>query len=403
MNTFAIAWDSIWHHRTRSFLTALGIIIGVFAVVTLTSLGGGVQKFVNQKFAGVGANLITVSPAVPTAHSKSNTHHGFGGGKGGPPSFASVPSTLTTGDIAALNHSGHAVLKSATGIVTVPDLINLPKHQAVAASIMGVSSSYYGIVSLKAQAGTLNGSGIVLGHKVAQELFGKKTALGQTVVVGTRNLTVTGLLKSAQGAPGSNPNDTAFMPIRTALSLTGQSHVSEIIVAASSAQNVTSAVTVARHILLTRHPSHNFRIITSQQILGTVTSTTRVITDFLAGIAGISLLVGGIGIMNIMLVTVSERFREIGIRKALGARDGDILVQFLTESVLLAVIGGFVGTVLAGLVTHIVGKAVGIPANLTTSSVATAVLFSIGVGAVFGVLPAMRAARLMPAEALRTE
>jgi putative ABC transport system permease protein len=211
------------------------------------------------------------------------------------------------------------------------------------------------------------------------------------------------VLASAQGAPGSDPNNTAYLPLQKALNISNQKDVSEIILAASTAQTVPKAVNVAGQILGKRHPNHNYRIITSQEILKTVTSTTSVITDFLAGIAGISLLVGGIGIMNIMLVTVSERFREIGIRKALGARDGDILVQFLSESVLLAVIGGLLGTLLSGIATHIVGKAVGIPAGLTVGSVITAVLFSIGVGAVFGVLPAMRAARMMPAEALRTE
>ena len=399
MNTFAIAWDSIWHHRTRSFLTALGIIIGVFAVVTLTSLGSGVQQYVNQKFAGIGANLITVAPALPTSHSHSrHRSHPVGNGA----AFQAVPSTLTAKDVHALDHSGTKALRSAAGVVTVPMLIAKGTTSS-SAGIMGVSYPYYGMQRMTAKAGSLKGSGVVLGSSVAHDLFGKSSALGQHVTIGTKTFTVTGVLKSVSGAPGSDPNNTAYLPLSTAMALSKQTTVSEIILAASSAQNVNHAVTIANRILAKSHPSHNYRIITSQEILKTVTSTTSVITDFLAGIAGISLLVGGIGIMNIMLVTVSERFREIGIRKALGARDGDILVQFLTESVLLAVIGGAVGTILSGLATHILGKAVGIPAGLTVGSVATAVLFSIGVGAVFGVLPAMRASRLMPAEALRTD
>ncbi len=398
MNTFAIAWDSIWHHRTRSFLTALGIIIGVFAVVTLTSLGGGVRKYVSQKFVGVGANLITVTPSVPSAHSSSRGSKFRGGGP-----FSNIPSTLTVSDVNALNHSHHSVIKDAAGMLTVPDLIGLPKKSPVSASVSGTSSTFFTIENLKAQAGTLTGKGVVLGDKAAKELFGHHPALGRKVVIGKKDVTVTGVLKSANSGPGFTPNTTAYLPLKTAFALTGQKTVSEIVVAASSANNVSPAVTVTRHILLNRHPSHDFKIITSKELLSTVISTTRTITDFLAGIAGIALVVGGIGIMNIMLVTVSERFREIGIRKALGARDGDILVQFLTESVLLAVIGGLVGTILAGLVTHVVGKAIGIPANLTLDSVITAVSFSIAVGVVFGVLPAFRAARLMPAEALRTE
>ncbi len=398
MNTFAIAWDSVWHHRTRSFLTALGIIIGVFAVVTLTSLGGGVQKYVNQKFVGVGANLITVMPALPHIHSKGH-HSGFGGRK----AFANVPSTLTPSDVKALNHSRHAVLRSAAGVITVPSLLSRPNHHPVSASISGVSLQFFSIQSLKIKTGTLAGRGIVLGSTVAKELFNHHSALGQHVLIGKTQLIVTGILRSTPSSPGLNPNDTAYLPLNTALALSGQKTVSQIIISASSAQNVSAAVTVARRILMFRHPSHNFKIITSQQILSTVISTTRVITDFLAGIAGIALLVGGIGIMNIMLVTVSERFREIGIRKALGARDGDIVIQFLTESVLLSVIGGITGTIFAGIATHVVGKLVGIPANLTLGSVLTAVVFSIGVGVIFGVLPAIRAARLMPAEALRSD
>ena len=402
MNAFAIAWDSIWHHRLRSFLTALGIIIGVFAVVTLTSLGSGVKSFVNQKFAGIGANLITVVPALPSAHSHGHHPFGRGGPGGGPPGLRSIPSTLTVSDVNALNPRHREVLRAAAGLMTVPDLLSR-RQTLVSASIMGVSSAYFGMENLHAQRGTLHGTGVVLGHATARSLFGHQNALGQTVTVASKPFTVTGVLSSAQAAPGSNPNNTAYLPLSTALNISGQKTISEIILSASSAQTVPKAVTLARHILLRSHPSHNFRIVTSQEILKTVTSTTSVITDFLAGIAGISLLVGGIGIMNIMLVTVSERVREIGVRKALGARDGDILFQFLIESVLLALIGGFTGTVLSGLATHIVGKAVGIAAGLTAGSVVTAVLFSIAVGAVFGVLPAMRAARLMPAEALRVE
>ena len=398
MNTFAIAWDSIWHHRTRSFLTALGIIIGVFAVVTLTSLGGGVRTFVSQKFVGVGANLITVTPSMPSTHASARSSKFRGGGP-----FSNVPSTLTSSDVNALNHPHHSVIKAASGMITVPYLISQPKKSPVSASVSGTSSTFFTVENLKSQAGTLSGKGIVLGSKVATELFGHHSALGKKVMVGKKSLTVTGVLKSARSGPGFTPNTTAYLPLQTALGISGQKTVSEILIAASSANKVSPAVNLIRHILLTRHPSHDFKIITSKQLLSTVLSTTRTITDFLAGIAGIALVVGGIGIMNIMLVTVSERFREIGIRKALGARDGDILVQFLTESVLLAVIGGLVGTVLAGLVTHVVGKAIGIPANLTLDSVLTAVSFSIGVGVVFGVLPALRAARLMPAEALRTE
>ncbi len=396
MNIFAIAWDSIWHHRTRSFLTALGIIIGVFAVVTLTSLGSGVQSYVNQKFSTIGANLISVTPALPSSphHHDRRSSMKF--------SAIGIPSTLTEADVSALNHSRNSALKSAAGVLVIPELLSYHGNYQ-SASIAGVSPSIFSMLRLKAAKGSLTANGVVLGYSVKRAIFGNKPALGKKVKVGTKLLDVTGVLSWAQSTPSSNPNHAAYLPLKTALTITGQKDVSEIVIAASSAQSVTQAVTTANHILSKNHPSHNYAITTVQSVLKAVTSTTSVITDFLAGIAGISLLVGGIGIMNIMLVTVSERFREIGIRKALGARDSDILIQFLSESILLALIGGLFGTALSGLATHIVSKAVGIPAGLTLSAVVTAVVFSIGVGAVFGVLPAMRAARLMPAEALRTE
>ncbi len=398
MNALGIAWDSIWHHRTRSFLTALGIVIGVFAVVTLTSLGGAVKTYVNSKFSGIGANLITVVTSLPS----SGSHHGFGHG-GGRNAFVSVPSTLTPGDLNAILHLHQPAIATATATIAVPDLISHAGSIANNASILGVTAPYFGMQNVSFEKGRFTHTGIVLGSSLAKSFFGKTDPIGKTVKVADTAYPVTGVLKSAQGAPGSDPDETAYLPLQTAMALSHQSTVTDMVISAKTAQLVPKAVKEATAILLKRHPSHNFKIETAQEILSTVTSTTSVITDFLAGIAGISLLVGGIGIMNIMLVTVSERFREIGVRKALGARDGDILVQFLSESILLAFIGGFLGTVLAGIATAVVGKAVGIPAALTTQSVVVAVVFSIAVGAVFGVLPAMRAARLMPAEALRTD
>ncbi|MDA8206745.1 MAG: ABC transporter permease [Thermaerobacter sp.] len=402
MNALAIAWDSIWHHRTRSLLTALGIVIGVFAVVTLTSLGGAVKTYVNQKFSGVGANLMTVIPALPQA-SGHHPHFGRGGGAGGPNAFISVPSTLTPADLQSLLKLRHSAIQTAAATLAVPQLIMRKGVSPGNASVLGVTSAYFRIQNSRFEAGRFSSAGVVLGHSLAQEFFGKKSPVGQSVAVGGSSYTVSGVLKPVASAPGSHPNTTAFLPLPTALKLAHQSTVSNIIVAAKSASLVNKASRQVTRTLLKTHRSHNFRIETAKAILNTVTSTTSVITDFLAGIAGISLLVGGIGIMNIMLVTVSERFREIGVRKALGARDADILVQFLAESVLLALIGGALGTILAGIATHVVGQAIGLSANLTTESVVVATAFSLSVGAVFGVLPAMRAARLMPADALRTE
>lgn len=409
MNAFAIAWDSIWHHRTRSLLTALGVVIGVFAVVTLTSLGGGVKTFVTGQFSTFGANIVTVTPASPhtAASSGGFGHHGHGGGGGG--GFGGgAPSTLTLGDVTAIEQAKSPAISAVVPIAEVPELISHGGTTANQASVLGTSSAYFGAEHLKFAKGRFpqaGQSGVVIGSKLAKTLFGSKasTALGQSVTIGSDHYTVTGVLTSSGNLFGGNPDTSAYIPAAQAVASAPGHTLTEILVIANGNSRVTAATAAAQTVLLARHPAHNFALTSSQQILSTVQGTLTVVTDFVAGLAAISLLVGGIGIMNIMLVTVAERFREIGVRKALGARDGDILLQFLSESVLLALLGGIVGMLFAALVTYFVGKLVGIPAGLTTGSVTLAMGFSIVVGAVFGVLPAMRAAHLMPAEALRSD
>jgi putative ABC transport system permease protein len=394
VNALSIAFDSIWSHRLRSALTALGIVIGVFAVVTLTSLGQGVSSFVSGQFKTLGATVITVTPAIPGAQS----HREFGGGG----SFL-VPSTLTLGDVTAISHLGSPAIRRAAAVATLPIPVAVKGQGPSGSPVLGVTAPYFPALDLSFQHGSF-GQGVVLGANAAQRLFpGVGNPVGHPLTVGTGTLHVTGVLKSSKGLLTRGANDSVFMPVAAGLKIAGLSNISEILIQASGNHEVGKAASAVTRVLDRRHPLKDFQVTQSTQLLNTINTTLGTITAFLSGLAAISLLVGGIGIMNIMLVTVTERFREIGIRKALGARDGDILVQFLAESVLLAVLGGGVGMLLAALASQIIGHLAGFPAGLTVGSVVLALLFCLGVGVVFGVVPALRAARLMPAEALRTE
>lgn len=395
MNAFSIALDSIWSHRLRSALTALGIVIGVFAVVTLTSLGSGVSSYVSGQFKVFGATLVTVAPATP-GHTGKHGHPGFNPG-------GSVPSTLTLGDVHAISALHSPAIARVVPIAVIPAPIGTSANGSSGLAVMGTTASYFPAEQIKFATGTFNGSGAVLGSKAAEALFGKqKHVMGRTVYLGKTALVVSGVLKAATGIT-STSNNMVFIPVSTGLTSIGLKTISEIVVQAKSDQSVNQAVSAVTRVMNRRHPIRNFSVTKDTAFLTTINKTLSTITTFLSGLAAISLLVGGIGIMNIMLVTVTERFREIGIRKALGARDGDILVQFLAESVLLALLGGAIGVGLSAVASHLIGKLAGFPAGLTVGSVVLAIGFSVGVGIVFGVLPALRASRLMPAEALRTE
>ncbi len=401
MNAFGIAFDSIWSHRTRSGLTALGVVIGVFAVVTLTSLGAAVNSYVSGQFSSLGARVITVSPAVPAAKgSAASGRHHFGGGGG---AFADVPSTLTPADASAIARAGGAIAAVAP-VVDLPTTVSPTLGGSSGVVAVGTTAAYFRVEQATFAHGRFDASGVVLGHKAAQSLFpGVRNPVGRTLYIDAKAVPVSGVLAAGKGLAGDLVDPDVYLPVTRGLSIAGLDTVSEIVVLARTNGDVGEAATTTRTVLDARHPSHDFSVTEATEILKTVKSTLSTITAFLSGLAAISLLVGGIGIMNIMLVTVTERFREIGIRKALGARDGDILIQFLAESVLLAVLGGAVGTAFAALAAAVISGYVGFATGLTVSAVSLALGFSIVVGGVFGVLPAIRAARLMPAEALRSE
>ncbi len=403
MNAFRIAFDSIWSHRTRSALTALGIVIGVFAVVTLVSLGTAVRDFVSGQFRSVGASIFTISPASPGNGSPGEGHPFHGGGPS-PFGAGGVPSTLTVGDSAAIAAVKSPSIRRVAPVSQLPLPVSTGSGELAAVAVIGTTASYFPMQQLSFVRGGFTGRGVALGASAAKTLFGDtRNPIGREVQVGSARLRVTGVLRKGEGMLSLQANQSVFMPVSQGLSLAGLDKVSQIMVEASGNSQVDAAAAAKTRVLDHRHALRDFQVMKNSQLLTSINRTLAVITAFLSGLAAISLIVGGIGIMNIMLVTVTERFREIGIRKALGARDGDILWQFLAEAMVLSLLGGLVGVVLSAFAGRIISHLAGLPSGLTPGAVLLAIAFSLAVGAVFGVLPALRASRLMPAEALRSE
>lgn len=403
MNALSIAFDSIWTHRLRSSLTSLGIVIGVFAVVTLMSLGSAVNSYVSGQFSTLGATIVTVTSALPGASSNTHLGHKGAGGNGG---FggAAAPNTLTPADAQAILAQHSSSISRVAPLTPLPETVSVNGKGSSGETVSGTTADYFGIEALSFAHGGFSSQGVAIGSAAATLLFGAHSSVvGRTVYVGSSPFKITGELKSATGITSKEVNNTVYMSIDAGMKLAGLSKVSTILVEASGNNQVNAATALTTKVLDQRQPNHDFAITKNSATLSTIKSTLSTISDFLAGLAAISLLVGGVGIMNIMLVTVTERFREIGIRKALGARNGDILVQFLAESVLLSVFGGAIGIGFSALASNLIGHLAGFPAGLTVNAVGIALIFSISVGVVFGVLPAIKASSLMPAEALRTE
>jgi putative ABC transport system permease protein len=381
----------------RTALAALGIVIGVAAVVALTSLGNGVQKSISGKINDLGSNLITVS---------SDSESGGGGG----PFAASTTSTLTLEDtrrVAALPSISDA---SSDVSVVVP-----VKGKGI--SFSGVDPAYSQIRSVKLVAGRfVEGTGeVVLAPSTAEELLGiapgrPGEAIGRTLEMGrpgaAKEYKVVGVSKKEPTGFGPPSPATSYMITRDALDISGADTVGQIIASAKSAEAVGVAKEAITAELRKAHGgAKDFTVLTQKQLLSTFTQVTDQLQVFLAGIAGISLLVGGIGIMNIMLVSVAERTKEIGVRKALGATDSDVLLQFLFEAVLLAALGGLTGVAIGITSAEVLPRFLSdLPqAVVGWRQVVLAFGVSALVGVVFGSLPAYRSARLAPVGALRRE
>ena len=403
--SFIEALESLATNKTRSGLTIIGIVIGVAAVIAIVSIGRGAEGTITGSIQGIGTNLLFV----------------FQGGS----EEVRNPKPLTMGDAEAMTDPFQA--PSVVGVAPIlQDSVKVTAGgESTTTQISGVTPDYGPVRNANVSEGEFinqehllgQASVALLGTEVAEDLFARTAGLvGETVRIEGRPFRVIGVLESKGGSGFSNEDDVILVPLTTAqtrlIRRSSHDNVDMIMVQAFSADTVPSASQEISHILQTRHRTaigaDDFTIFTQQDFLDTAQTITSVLTIFLGGIAAISLLVGGIGIMNIMLVSVTERTREIGLRKALGARRIDILVQFLTESALLSLIGGLIGIGVGVVISYTVGRiAAASDTPLTPSigldTVLLATLFSAAVGLFFGLYPANRAASLEPVEALRYE
>jgi putative ABC transport system permease protein len=406
-DTLRSGLEAILGHGLRSLLTILGIMIGIAAVILTVGLGEGAQSSVNSAISALGSNLLVVTPGSTT--SAAGVRGGFG-----------TASTLTLADADALGSKKVApnVIAVAPQAETIEVLTAGSTNWTTTA--VGTTASWLTVRDRQVEEGgfftsqEVSGADdvVVLGPTTASELFGAESPIDQTVTINGEPLTVIGVLTSAGSSGSTDLDDMAILPITTAqqqiFTGTFATSVSTIYCEANSSAGLSGAYQEIDDELLAAHhidePSDADFTITSQTtIASTANSVNRTLTDLLAGVAGISLLVGGIGVMNIMLVSVTERVREIGLRKALGAAPTDIRRQFLVEASSLGLLGG-IGGVLVGFVgTVVLPHLESNPVSLSIPATIGAVLVAIAIGLVFGVYPATRAARLSPIDALRSE
>ncbi len=390
-------------NKLRTGLAVLGIVIGIGSVIALVSLGQSTQQAIQSQIQSLGSNLLTVQPG------SQNTGAVRGASGGG--------QTLTLADAQAIATSPLiTTVKYVSPELTQRGQLTTGKTNANI-QIVGATEVYAIVHKVTIDTGafisslddTTMNKGVVLGPTAAMTLFPDADPIGQTVRIGNISLRVIGVTTAKGGTGFQNQDNLAYVPLSTAQNiLFGQQYLGSIALEANSAEVMTDAQNEVGYFLLARHKisdvtKADFSIFSQQDLLNTVSATTGTFTTLLSGIAAISLLVGGIGIMNIMLVTVTERTREIGLRKALGAKKKTIITQFLIESVILTFVGGIIGIVLGVLISYIYSVVTGSVFILSGSSIILAFLVSTCIGVVFGWYPANRAANLQPIEALRYE
>ncbi len=398
------ALDSLSSNKVRTGLTMLGIIIGVGAVIAMLAIGAGTEQAIVGEIEGIGTNLLFV---------RTNNED------------VTNPRPLTLQDAEALNDPVFAPSIAAAAPIVQGQAEVTYAGQGTTASLVGVTEDYNKVQNVELSEGEffssvqVNGiaSAVILGANVAEELFGRSDGLvGETVRVGGQPFRVVALLKKEGGSRFGSGDDQIMVPLTTAQArlIPGavKNEVSMIYVSAITSDAVVAAEDETSLILRDRHniklAEDDFSIMSQEMFLDMASTVTGVFTIFLGGVAGISLLVGGIGIMNIMLVSVTERTKEIGLRKAVGAKRKDIMTQFLIESSLLSLLGGAIGIVLGWLLALGVGKIAEasdflLDPIITLDAVLLATLFSAAVGLFFGIYPANRAAQLEPIEALRSD
>jgi len=397
-----VAFWSLMRHKARAILTMLGIIIGVGAVVAMVAVGKGAQVSVEAQIASLGSNILMVRPG---SVSTRGVHSGAGAAQ-----------SLTLEDIEAIKEGAPAVHAISPNLRANRQVVY--GNQNWFTEIWGGNTDFFKIRDWRLNSGELfteqdiRGATkvCVIGQTVVDNLFPNQDPVGQTIRIGKLPFKVLGTLSpKGQNAMGRDQDDIIIAPYTTVQrKLMGVDYIGSIIMSAVSKERIPLAETQTREILRLRHrlqdwQDDDFTIRTQTDISQTASSTSNTMAVLLAIIASVSLLVGGIGIMNIMLVSVTERTREIGISMSIGARRRDILRQFLTEATTLSIIGGIIGIGLGIFASNMISKFAGWPVLVAPESMALAFFFSAAVGIFFGYYPARKASRLNPIEALRYE
>jgi putative ABC transport system permease protein len=398
-NAFLLALRELRRNKMRSFLTMLGIIIGVAAVITLVTLGGGATQQVTQQIASLGSNMLMIRPGKQMGPGQSS----------GAAPFKLADAEALARDLPALSAVAPNVGSSLTAIYA---------NENWSTTVTGTSEQYFTVSNRKIKSGRIFTSGdvrsgadvCVIGETVRKKLFGSQDPIGARIRLTKLSCVVIGLLEpKGQSSMGTDQDDVVVIPLRTfQRRIAGNTDVSMIQVSVRDGIPTEKAEAEITRLLRTRrHLSANeeedFDVMDMKEIASMLTGTTKILTSLLGAVAAVSLLVGGIGIMNIMLVSVTERTREIGTRLAIGALEWEVLLQFLVEAVVLSSCGGIIGIAVAISASAVLAKVLMVPFIFNASIVAVSFLFSAAVGVVFGYFPARKAARLDPIDALRHE
>jgi putative ABC transport system permease protein len=397
-STILLALRAIRRNLLRSFLTVLGIVIGVAAVITMVTLGNGATRSVTDQISAMGSNLLIVVPGQR-----------FGPGGDNAPPFKAADADAVHAQVSAARLVAPVVGASATAVLQANNWSTV---------VTGTTEDYFEAGNWQLASGRAftdaedraGRSVCVIGETVRGKLFGTGDPVGAEIRVRQFACEVVGLLKSkGQSAMGSDQDDVIVMPLRTVQRrLTGSNDVGRMMIAADQGSSIDAVKDQVTALMRERRKiadeeEDDFRVMDTRQIAQTLTSTTKILTTLLAAVAAVSLLVGGIGIMNIMLVSVTERTREIGIRLAIGALEREVLLQFLVEAVVLAGLGGLAGIVLATVASISLAQLMGVPYLFSAGINLLSFGFATAIGVLFGYFPARRAASLNPIEALRHE